>query len=205
MTISSRVYVVDDDSPSRESLTALLEESGFHVRAYSCARCFLDERARGDGECLVSDLKMPGVDGLALLRRLRSAGDDIPAILVTAYGDVPTTVEAMDLGALSVLEKPYEPRVLIDFVHKAVRKSTHRLRARSAREQAAELVESLSSREREVLLLLLSGQTTKQIASELEVKVRTAQLHRERVLEKAGVAEVIQLAPIADEIRSLMG
>ena len=115
------IHVVEDDQPMRDSLVELLEEAGYKTRAYATAEELLARGASAEPGCVVSDMRMPGIDGLTLLRRLRSDGSGLPLILVTGHGDVPLAVTAMKAGAVDFLEKPFEPDALLAAVAMALR------------------------------------------------------------------------------------
>ena len=116
MSLDKKVYVIDDDPAMRDSLDFLLGSAGFNVRVFDSAQVFLDELAKLDPGCVVTDVRMPGIDGMELLRRVNSGARKLPVIVMTGHGDVPLAVEAMKLGALDFLEKPFEDDRLIGMI-----------------------------------------------------------------------------------------
>ena len=132
MSQSTKVYVIDDDPAMRDSLDFLLGSAGFKVRLFDSAQVFLDELANLDAGCVVTDVRMPGIDGIELLRQLNSGARKLPVIVMTGHGDVPLAVEAMKLGALDFLEKPFEDDRLIGMIETALSETAKRREKRGA-------------------------------------------------------------------------
>ena len=200
MTEPRRAYVVDDEAVVRRSLVLLLRSAGFEAEAFPSGEAFLDASEPAFG-CVLLDLRMPGMDGLAVQRELGSRGWTLPVIIVTAHGDVPMAVEAMRRGASDFLEKPYDSDHLLRAVDAALaRGADRRARLREATD-AARLLDALSPREREVLTGLVAGQQNKEIARDLSLSPRTVELHRANLMEKLGarsLSDAIRLALAAD-------
>jgi FixJ family two-component response regulator len=187
------VFVVEDDPSMRPALESLIRSVGLRVQAFGSAREFLEQPRTGAPSCLVLDVRLPGLSGLDLQRQLTAAGVSIPIIFITGHGDIPMTVQAMKAGALEFLTKPFRDQELLDAVRQAIEKD------RIAREQRAELATlrrrqaSLTSREREVMALVVSGLLNKQIAAELGTSEITVKVHRRRVMQKMQAGSLADL------------
>lgn len=195
MNAGATVFVIDDDPSVRDSLAALLEAEGFHVAAFEGAEAFLASWRHVPRSCLVTDVRMPGMDGLALQQALKSRGVRIPIIVVTGHGDVPLAVKAMKAGAVDFLEKPYDDVAMIEAVRAAI--EANGTPATSA--PANGTLSMLSRREREVLDLIIEGDANKVIAFKLGISERTVEVHRARLMAKMrarSVAELVRLALI---------
>jgi two-component system response regulator FixJ len=196
--MSAPVHVVDDDEDVRQSLAFLLGTGGFEVALYESAAALLAAAPRPPG-CVLTDVRMPGMDGLELLKGLREAGLHLPVVVMTGHADVPLAVQAMKSGALDFLEKPFPDQALFAAVARAQKESLH-IAENAARETAArERIASLTPREREVFALLLEGQPTKAIANRLGASPRTIEVHRARVMTKLGVGSLPDLVRLAQE------
>jgi two-component system, LuxR family, response regulator FixJ len=185
MTSGRTIHVVDDDEAMRDSLVALLEDAGYDSRSYASAEELL---ARGTLEpgCVVSDIRMPGMDGLTLLKKLRAEGDGLPLILITGHGDILLAVAAMKAGATDFLEKPFEAEALLDAIEAGLRHQANTAPAPEDLEAARRCLETLTSREREVLERLVAGESNKEVAQKLGISHRTIEFHRAHILEKTG-------------------
>jgi len=191
------VFVVDDDAPLRESMALLLEQAGFRVRTFPTAQEFLDACSVGESGCLVLDLRLPGMSGLDLQRTLTGLGYTLPIIFLSAFGDVPVTVRAIQGGAVDFLEKPVSPDVLIGRIRESLEEG-RRARARIAEVQRMRgLFRQLTPREREVMALATQGMANKVIAVQLGISPRTVENHRARVMEKLEVGNIAELCQVA--------
>ena len=187
------VFIIDDDPDVRESLSRLVRAAGFAVEAFDSADAFLSVYVEDRPGCLVTDIRMPGMNGLDLQERMRSEGSSMPTIVLTGYGDVPGAVRALKGGAIDFLQKPYEPDVLLVRIAEALAKDA---RTREAKEQAAEVetrLSQLTPRERQVMSLVIEGKANKVIAVDLGISERTVELHRGRVMQKLGARSVPDL------------
>lgn len=196
MTPDGIVHVIDDDNAMRESLAFLLEGGGFQVRTYETAAPFLEGIGGLVGDCIVTDIRMPGMNGLDLVRYLRALGSDLPIIVITGHGDVPLAVEAMKAGVNDFLEKPFDGASLVNAVHTALNGSAAG-RALQLAEPFQGLVTQLSPRETEVLRGVLEGKPNKVIAFELGISARTVDVYRANVMTKTGAASFLQLVRMA--------
>ncbi len=179
------IHVVEDDQPMRDSLVMLLEDAGYKVRAYPRAEDLLALGASIEPGCVVSDVRMPGMDGLALLRHLRSSGSTLGLILITGHGDVPLAVTAMKAGASDFLEKPFDAATLLAAIEGALQTRSNELDAKYA-EDAQQRLEQLTPREREVLDHLAAGASNKEAAVKIGISPRTIEFHRANIITKTG-------------------
>ena len=192
------VHIVDDDAAVRQSLAFMLSAAGLAVRVYESPAAFLDGLAGAQTGCLVTDVRMPDMTGLELLRRLRDKGCLIPAIVITGHGDVPLAVEAMKAGALDFIEKPFEEAAILKAVRSALEQGTGEEGGDAA--SVASRVALLSERERQVLDGLIAGHPNKTIAYDLGISPRTVEVYRANVMTKMqakSLSELIRLAILA--------
>jgi two-component system, LuxR family, response regulator FixJ len=198
------VFVVDDDRAMRESLRWLLESVGLTVRTYANAADFLREYEPTQPGCLVLDVRMPGMSGLDLQAELGRRGAGLPTIVVTGHAEVPMAVRAVKAGAVDFIEKPFSDQLLLDRVRQALEIDRLEREVRRRREEARRRLESLTAREREVLMLVAAGKQNKEIAAELGLSPKTVEVHRSHVMSKMSVdslAELIRVAILAGAIR----
>jgi two-component system response regulator FixJ len=191
--MSDVVHLIDDDEDVRRGLSFLLGTAGFAVKVYESAVQFLGKRA-SDG-CIVSDVRMPDMDGLQLLRRLKETGVTLPVIVMTGHADVALAVEAMKLGALDFIEKPFSDEVLIGAIKSALARQNSP--AAGDVDQIRSRMASLTERERDVLNGLLAGHPNKTIAFDLGLSPRTVEVHRAKVMTKMGASSLSELVRMA--------
>lgn len=195
------VYVVDDDEAVADSIRMLLKSVGYDVETFSCADDFLNIAASIKEGCLVLDVRMPGTSGLELQQQLLKRAVPIPIIFITGHGDVPMAVQAMQAGAFDFLQKPFRDQDLLDRVAEALARDSCRVKNSEQHEQIQEHIKLLSSREREVLDLVVQGHPNKKIAAELHLSTRTIEIHRARVMEKMeahSLAELVRMMLVAE-------
>jgi two-component system, LuxR family, response regulator FixJ len=197
MAIEVPIHVVDDDKAIRESLAFLLGTAGFRVELFDSATPFLEHLSGRGVACLITDIRMPGIDGIELLRRLRAEGHRFPVIVMTGHGDVPLAVEAMKLGAFDFLEKPFDDEVLIATVGAALRHGASMVAADNLAQDIANRIESLTPRERQVLDGLVAGHSNKTIGRNLEISPRTIEIYRANVMTKMRASSVSELVRLA--------
>ncbi|MEZ6197825.1 MAG: response regulator transcription factor [Planctomycetota bacterium] len=193
----ARVHVVDDDPAMRDSIRFLLESVGLPVVCFDSAESFLsacDQDVRG---CVILDVRMPGMSGMQLHARLRERDFRIPVIIVTAHSDVPMAVAAMRSGAFDLIEKPFSDQVLIDRVREALEHDAEEHRAILAESDIRAHLESLSPREREVMDFVVGGCLNKQIATKLDLSIKTVEVHRSRVMQKMEARSLADLVRMA--------
>lgn len=191
------IYVIDDDQAMRDSLDFLLGSAGFRVRVFDSAQVFLDELAKLEPGCVVTDVRMPGIDGMELLRRVNSGARKLPVIVMTGHGDVPLAVEAMKLGALDFLEKPFEDERLIGMIETALSEQEFGSTNDAASADMAARVASLTQRERQVMQGLVTGQSNKTIAREYDISPRTVEVYRANVMTKMQAGNLSELVRFA--------
>jgi FixJ family two-component response regulator len=191
------IHVVDDDPGIRKSLLVLLESSGHLPRAYESAEQFLDEADLDQPGCLLLDLQMRGMGGIELLQRLRASGVEMPVILISAHADVPTAVGGMKLGAIDLLQKPFEPHALVEAVRRAIHRSTELHHGRAEQEAIRRRLADLTPRELDLLKLVVAGRSNKQIAGDLNISIKTVANHRASLMAKTGALNAADLTRLS--------
>jgi two-component system, LuxR family, response regulator FixJ len=197
------VHVIDDDDAVRDSLTFLLRTVGIEVRSYPSAGAFLDAVAGAQLKCVITDVRMPGMSGIDLLRRLRELKIDVPVIVITGHGDVPLAVEAMKIGAADFLEKPFDDDALLASVRSALERQNGDAKRSSERADIEARMSALSKRERDVLGGLIAGHANKQIAFDLGISPRTVEIYRANLMNKmqaGSLSELVRMALIAGAV-----
>jgi len=197
MTTKGHVYVIDDDEAMRDSLNFLLDSSGFGVTLFDDAQAFLDVLPGLAFGCVVSDVRMPGIDGIELLKQMKAQQSPFPILIMTGHGDVPLAVEAMKLGAVDFLEKPFEDDRLTTMIETAIRQAEPAAKNEAISQDIAARVASLSPRERQVMEGLIAGLSNKLIAREYDISPRTIEVYRANVMTKMqanSLSELVRLA-----------
>ncbi|MHC4415544.1 MAG: response regulator transcription factor [Planctomycetota bacterium] len=193
------VFVIDDDAEVRSSLRWLMESAGLTVESYASAGEFLEAYESDRPGCLVLDLRLPGMSGYELQKKLAGQGLELPVIIISAYGDVPTAVRVMKAGAVDFLEKPFPREVLLERVRQAVDRDAESHRMRSRRAEAQRRASTLTPREGEVMRLVVTGKATKQISFQLGVSPRTIEVHRAQVMKKMQVHSLPELVVLVTQ------
>jgi two-component system CheB/CheR fusion protein len=191
------IYIVDDDNQVRDAMQAVLEEDGQTVESYSNCEAFLEAHRPGREACLLIDAYLPGMNGLELLRRLRDAGNGLPAIMITGNSDVSMAVQAMKAGASDFIEKPIRSKALLASIKRALEQSRDSNKLFVWREAAANKIASLTQRQRQIMELVLAGQASKNIAADLGISQRTVENHRALIMKKTGSKSLPALARLA--------
>lgn len=194
------IYVVDDDDAVRDSLAILLESAGLEVEAFPGAQPALDRCREKIPDCVVTDVRMPGMDGMALFGALIDAGIDVPVVIMTGHGEVPLAVSAMKAGVADFVEKPFTDEVMLASIAEAMRNGQDRHKRRPVSPEITERLASLTAREREVFDLLIMGDPNKVIAHALDISIRTVEIHRARVMEKMRAKSLPELVRLAMEL-----
>ena len=187
------VYIVDDDKDLRTSLAWLLESVSVQAQCFSGAEEFLNQYDPKQPACLVLDVRMPETSGFQLQEILNQRGSSLPTIFVSAHGDIPMSVAAMKNGALDFVEKPYNPQQMIDRIQTALKTAVHAQADQEQRQHLQSKLALLTGREREVLMLVIDGKASKVIARELNISVKTVDVHRTKIKEKMGVSSIAML------------
>ncbi len=179
------VFIVDDDPAMRDALTLMLRGAGFRARAFASADDFLSDLPTDASACVVTDVRMPGVEGPELVRRLKALrGESWPVIVITGHADVPLAVQLMKAGVSDFIEKPFDPQQILDSVGHCIASLSGLEAERAAREEAQGRVASLTNRERQVFDALIDGCSNKEIALRLEISPRTVEIFRAKVMTK---------------------
>jgi two-component system, LuxR family, response regulator FixJ len=192
-----RVYVIDDDEAMRDSLNFLLDSANYKVTLFETALAFLDALPGLEFGCVVSDVRMPGLDGIELLKRLKASNSAFPILIMTGHGDVPLAVEAMKLGAVDFLEKPFEDDRLVAMIETAIHRAEPAAKSEAVTQDIAARIASLSPRERQVMDGLVAGLSNKLIARDYDISPRTIEVYRANVMTKMqanSLSELVRLA-----------
>jgi len=197
MPPNSLVHVIDDDDAVRESLEFLLRAAKIEVRTYDSATAFLNAMPGDVAGCIVTDVRMPGVSGIDLLRQLKARGSTMPVIVITGHGDIQLAVEAMKIGAADFLEKPFDDEALLASVKSALDRLKNDVQRETDRADLNNRLASLSAREREVLEGLVAGKANKVIAFDLGISPRTVEIYRAHVMTKMNAGSLSELVRMA--------
>lgn len=191
------VYIVDDDKAAGNYLAILLTSAGFRTKRFSSGHQFLHEAPSLEPGCLVSDVRMPEMDGITLLKQLEASKLSFPVVLITGHGDIKMAVQAITSGAVDFIEKSSDDETILAVVRRAQQKMNNDYEGVELAKSAAKRLNSLTSRERDVLERLLAGQPNKTMAHELAISPRTVEFHRSRVMAKMQVGSVSELVRLA--------
>ena len=191
------VHVIDDDEAVRQSLAFLLRSAKVQAKTYEFATLFLEALPGIKSGCVVTDVRMPEITGIDLLRRLRELKISLPVIVITGHGDVPLAVEAMKIGAADFIEKPFDDEVLLAAVRSALNQQEHESQKSAERAEINNRLATLSARERQVLEGLVAGHANKVIAFDLGISPRTVEIYRANVMTKMTAASLSDLVRIA--------
>jgi len=199
------IYVIDDDEAVRQSLEFLLKTAGMTARGFESATAFLEVLPQISSGCIVTDVRMPDVTGIDLLRRVKELGSDIPVIVITGHGDISLAVEAMKIGAVDFLEKPFDDDALLAAVRAALDRSADTAQHNAELTEIRNKLDALSNRERQVLEGLVMGKANKVIAFDLGISPRTVEIYRANLMTKMAansLSDLVRMAMIADILES---
>jgi two-component system response regulator FixJ len=202
------VHVIDDDEAVRESLAFLLRSAKIGVVTHESASAFLGSISTIKPKCIITDVRMPDISGIDLLRRLRELKIEAPVIVITGHGDVPLAVEAMKIGAFDFLEKPFDDDVLLASVQTALNKQASENKRQAERTEIESRLAALSNRERDVLQGLVAGHANKRIAFDLGISPRTVEIYRANLMTKmqaASLSDLVRMAMITGILESTSG
>ena len=195
------IYVIDDDDAVRQSLEFLLKTTGMTVRGFEHAKAFLDVLPQVQQGCVITDVRMPGMSGIDLLSRLKDSNPNLPVIVITGHGDISLAVEAMKIGAIDFLEKPFDDDHLIAAVRAALNRDAGVVKRKAELGEITEKLAALSNRERQVLDGLVAGKANKSIAFDLGISPRTVEIYRANVMTKMAansLSDLVRMAMLAD-------
>jgi two-component system, LuxR family, response regulator FixJ len=199
------VHIIDDDEGLRESLAFLLRSAALEVRSFESAKAFLDALPRAVPGCVITDVRMPDMSGIELLRRLKELKLGVPVIVITGHGDIALAVEAMKVGARDFFEKPFDDDLLVASVRAALRQREDQTKRGSERAEIEHRISTLSPREKDVLAGLIEGRANKQIAFDLGISPRTVEIYRANLMNKMhadSLSDLVRMALISEMLNS---
>jgi FixJ family two-component response regulator len=195
------VHVIDDDASMRDTLDSLFRSVGLACQTYDSARSFLEAGSSDAPGCIVVDVRLPGMSGLDFQDRLGQQGVQLPIIMMTGHGDIPMSVRAMKAGAVDFLSKPFRDQDMLDAVGVAIDRDRARRAADTNVSQVRDRFETLSAREREVMMLVTAGKLNKQIAGDLGISEITVKIHRGAAMRKMGARTLVELVRMAELVK----
>jgi two-component system, LuxR family, response regulator FixJ len=199
------VHVIDDDEGLRESLAFLLRSAALEVKSFDSAKAFLDVLPNAAVGCVITDVRMPDISGIELLRRLKELKIGVPVIVITGHGDIALAVEAMKIGAADFFEKPFDDDLLLASVRAALRQQEDQTKRGVERAEIEHRISTLSPREKDVLAGLIEGRANKQIAFDLGISPRTVEIYRANLMNKMqadSLSDLVRMALLADLLGS---
>ena len=191
------IYVIDDDDAVRQSLEFLLKTAGIAVRGFDSAKAFLEVLPQVRSGCVITDVRMPEITGIELLQKVKAANPDLPVIVITGHGDVSLAVEAMKIGAVDFLEKPFDDDLLLTAVRAALNRDSDAGKRKAELAGIHEKLAELSNRERQVLEGLVAGKANKAIAFDLDISPRTVEIYRANLMTKMSANSLSDLVRMA--------
>jgi FixJ family two-component response regulator len=199
------VHIVDDDASIRDALQGLFDTMGLDTRTYAAARDFLAASLVDQPGCIVIDVRLPDMNGLDFQTRLTQIGVHLPVVMMTGYGDIPMSVRAMKRGAVDFLPKPFRDQDMLDAVMAAIERDQQRRTADGEVSRIQQRFETLSARERQVMLMVTAGKMNKQVAGDLGISEITVKIHRGAVMRKMGARTLADLVRMAEAIKPKLG
>ena len=199
------IHLIDDDEALRESVAFLLRAADFEVKGFSSAQAFLASLPDSSLSCVITDVRMPDMSGIELIRRLKDLKVDVPVIVITGHGDVALAVEAMKLGATDFFEKPFNDDLLLASVRGALQEQAHNTKRHAERAEIEQRLARLSAREKDVLTGLIEGRANKQIAFDLGISPRTVEIYRANLMTKMqadSLSDLVRMALIVEMLGS---
>jgi two-component system, LuxR family, response regulator FixJ len=191
------IYVIDDDEAVRQSLEFLLTTAGMKAKSFDSGQAFLDVLPDVEFGCIITDVRMPEITGIDLLKRVKQVNPDLPVIVITGHGDIALAVEAMKIGAIDFLEKPFDDDNLLDAVRRALDREADAVQRKAEVSEIQEKLAALSNRERQVLEGLVAGNPNKTIAFDLGISPRTVEIYRANLMTKMGANSLSDLVRMA--------
>jgi RNA polymerase sigma factor (sigma-70 family) len=196
------IFIVDDDASIRESTAMMLRSVGFHVKTFVSAQDFLKANLQEGLGCLILDVRMPGISGLALQEKLVSEKTPLPVIFITGHGTVPMSVRAMKAGAVDFLQKPFEEQDLLDAINRAISQQREQKSKKDEADKLQQGIKALTPREYQVFSLLVTGMANKEIAYKLGISERTVKAHRAQIMEKMNAGSLADLVHFAERLKT---
>lgn len=196
---STTIFIIDDEPAVRDSLTMMLEQEGYQVKAYDGGESFLADYQQESLGCAIVDVRMPNINGLDLQKMMVERNILLPIIFLTGHGDIPMGVEAIKSGAADFLTKPVTREKLLASIHPAIVQSDKLLSQAASVQEAKAVLDALTEREREVMVLAINGFPNKEIARRLNISHRTVEIHKSKIMHKTGAINLLDLASIARE------
>ncbi len=197
--MTTTIFIIDDDPAVRDALSMMIEQEGFQVKAFDGGAAFLADYQQEVLGCAIIDIRMPTMSGLSLQKEMINRNILLPIIFLTGHGDIPTSVNAIKSGAIDFLTKPVTREKLFASIHPAIIESEKKLSQAACVKEAKSLVDSLTEREREVMVLAINGFPNKEIARRLAISHRTVEIHKSKIMHKTGAINLLDLASIARE------
>lgn len=197
------IHIVDDDPSTRKYLQSLIATVNYKTKAYDSAANFLESYKEDGIGCLILDLRLPGISGLELQKELATNSIDLPVIMITGYGDIPTAVKAMKAGVLDFIEKPFRGKFMIERINNAVNQHKELRENKQAGGDIIKHIDSLTNREKQVMDHVVAGKQNKDIATELGISVKTVEVHRANVMNKMQANSIVELVRMCLQVNEI--